>query len=150
MKLRNILINSLILFCAGYLVLIFIGINITGPALYEKASNDSIIRVIQDSYPRLTDFKRHSYRYVTYSSIKGNKSYFFDSQGNLIVIKDYSESMVNEAFMNAKNYGFELDDMQLGYGYNNPVYVFEDDERILLLDYDTYEEIAYVRSFEYE
>lgn len=150
MKLRNFLINSLLLFCTGYLILMFLGINITGPFYYNQASNQKIIRQIQVQYPQLKDFDRHSYRYVTYSSINENESYFFDASGKWIVTKPYSEEIVMNVLEIAEDYGFEKENMQLGYGYDNPVFVFEDGNRMLLLDYDTYEEIAYVRSFEYE
>ena len=136
--------------CISYLILVFIGLNVTGPVRYEQASNEQVITEIKREYPRLSDFTRHSYRYVTYASKDDNTSYFFNDEGELIVSKAYSNELAEQAYKIAQKYGFERTDMQLGYGYNNPVFVFENGDKMLLLDYDTLEEVSYIRSFEYE
>ena len=150
MKLNRIFVNLLLIVTLIFLIYVNIGLHVSGPNnLYVMTQNEMEQKIIEQ-VGETCEVSRHAYRYVTYSCIADDQAYFFDNESSEIVTKDYSQSNVTMAANIARNqYGLEAEPM-LGYGIDNPVYVFENGEDILLLDYDTYEEVFYMKGTENE
>lgn len=146
MKIKNIIFTL----CCGILVVILfysiIGLNISGPAHYEKQKDNGITQKIVNKYPSAESIYRHSFKYVTYSAIVDNEVYIFDYEGSLVVKKEYQKSMIEEIQeLVRKSYGIENAQVHVGYGLNNVVFVVEENQRMIYFDYDTKEVIFYSR-----
>ncbi|MGN1343738.1 MAG: hypothetical protein ACI4U3_04110 [Traorella sp.] len=129
-------------------VLIFmnIGLNISGPYHYQESKNQSVLETVQKRFPAIHDLYRHVFKYVTYSFYNDNTVYLFDYEGKLVVQREFDISRFDEIKeICYQEYGLEDVDVQIGFGYDNLVFVVEKDERIILFDYDTNEVVYYLR-----
>lgn len=144
MKINRILVNLLLVITLLFLFYVNVGLNISGPQNKYEMNEKQMIQRIQAEVA-CENVNRHSYQFVTYACHDRDQAYFFDIDGQLIVKKDFSESKLLQSRQIAnRQYGIECEPM-LGYGQSNPVFVFETEKDILLLDYDTYEEIFYMK-----
>lgn len=108
--------------------------------------NERLINKIKEKYPKADNFYRHSFQYVTYSANDGYYYRFFDKDGELIVSCLKSKADFAKVKAIAEN-EFNVEDplIELGYGYNNPCYVIDQEDVILLIDFDTYEVVYYLK-----
>ena len=130
-----------------FLILIIVNyaLNISGPAIKAETDLKQMISKIQTAYPECDDFYRHSFRYVTYSASDDENIYFFNQFGELIQTKALTDNKSREAAEIALEYGLDDVGMHYGYGYENAVYVFEQNGTYLYLDYDTLEVVYYMK-----
>lgn len=145
MKIQKVIFSGICLFLVVFLCYANIGLNISGPANQNKMAIGQVHERINRRFPQLQQIHRHSFKYITYSAVLKDKAYFFDHEGELIVEKDYDQSLVQQVKELAKSKGFEANEVTLGYGYKNPVFVIEENNQFIYFDYDTLEVVYYVK-----
>ena len=146
MDIKKIGITSLLCLLIILLCYINIGLNISGPANYEAYKDEMILKEVKKRFPTINDLYRHSFKYVTYSTYNNDKAYLFDNDGKLVVEKEFNIEMLDEIKQIVlNNYGIENAEVNLGFGYDNVVFVVEEEDIIVLFDYDTKEVIYYFR-----
>lgn len=146
MDIKKIGITSLLCFIIILLFYVNIGLNISGPANYESYKDEVILKQVKKRFPLINDLYRHSFKYVTYSAYNEDKAYLFDNEGKLVVEKEFKIEMFDEIKQIVlNNYGIENAEVNLGFGYDNIVFVVEDEDVIVLFDYDTKEVVYYFR-----
>lgn len=145
LKIQSKLISLFMILLFLILIVVNYALNISGPAIKAETEFNQMILKIQETYPNCDDFYRHSFRYVTYSASDDKNMYLFNHYGELIQTKVLSSSKSDEAIEIAASYGLSDAVMHIGYGYENAVYVFEQNGIYLYLDYDTLEIIYYMK-----
>lgn len=145
LKIQSKLISLFMILLFLILITVNYALNISGPAIKAETEMNQMILKIQETYPDCDDFFRHSFRYVTYSATDDKNMYWFNQFGELIQTKPLASSKGNEAVGIASKYGLGDATMQYGYGYDNAVYVFEQNGTYLYLDYDTLEVVYYMK-----
>lgn len=146
MNIEKIGITIGLLFMILFLIFVNIGLNISGPVRYEEAKNKEVLVQVNRRFPLIQDLYQHNFKYTTYSSIVGNIAYVFDYEGMLIMQKEFDESMIEEIKTIVKrDYGLEEIDVQIGFGYDNMVFVVEKEDRMIYFDYDTKEVVYYMK-----
>lgn len=129
-----------------FLIFVNIGLNISGPARSEQVKDQAILLQVQKRFPLISSIYEHNFKYTTYSAIVGNTAYVFDYEGILIVQKEFDESMIQEIQnIVEKDYGIKDADVQIGFGYDNVVFVVETNDQMIYFDYDTKEVIYYMK-----
>lgn len=144
MKIRNRIISFFMVILLFFTFFVHIGLNISGPS--TKAMHDEIMLIdeIKKTYPNARDFYRHSFQYVTYSAIDGDEYRWFNEDGKLILSKKVDKAQfkkvreIGEDKLHLRNF-----DIHLGYGYENAVYVIEQEHVFLYLDFDTLDVVYY-------
>lgn len=144
----NINIKSLTLsvaLCLLFVVVILseIGIFISGPKNYYEDKVTSQINTIKESYQDITDINRHVFSYIIYSGQMGNEVLWFNENGLLLTKRDVNVIDKEKALLQAKEMGIESEQVSLGYGYDNPVYVVENEQVEVYLDVDTMKQVFY-------
>lgn len=137
--------------CCGilivFLLILNIGLTISGPANYEKEKERKVFVEVKKEYPFISKLERHSFRYVTYHAIYDQKVYLFDYEGGLVMIKDYDEDKLNKVKnIVEREYGIENADVKIGYGKENMIYYVETENQLIQFDYNRLEVVYYVRS----
>lgn len=145
LKIQSKLISLFMVLLFLILIVVNYALNISGPAIKAETDFNQMILKIQETYPECDDFYRHSFRYVTYSASDDKNVYWFNQYGELIQTKTLASAKSNEANEIAKSYGLGEAKMCFGYGYENAVYVFEQNGTYLYLDYDTLDVIYYMK-----
>ena len=145
LKIQSKLISLFMVLLLLILVVVNYSLNISGPAIKAQVEEMQMILKIQEDYPKCEDFYRHSFRYVTFSASDKEHLYWFNQHGELIQSRPKTTARVEEALKIAKEYGFDDEVIRYGYGYENPVYVFERLGTFLYLDYDTLEVVYYMK-----
>lgn len=146
MNIKKIGLTVCLIFLAVFLIFINIGLNISGPARYEAKKDEAVLEVVQKRFPLIHSLYRHSFKYVTYSAVSGNTAYVFDYEGELVMEKDYDESMSADIrSLVFEKYGIENAQVHIGYGYDNMVFAVEEKDLMVYFDYDTYEVVYYLR-----
>lgn len=120
------------------LFLILWALFISGPnRIYEEKRQDTITK-IEKSVENIQGLTMHQFDYLTYQGYTEDTLYWFDAKGEEITTRDIGTLDYEKARDTASDmYGIEVDSVQLGYGYDNPVYEIEGSDKLLLLDYDT-------------
>ena len=146
MNIKKIALTAGLLFLVVFLIFVNIGLNISGPARYEAKKDEAVLAVVQRRFPSIHSLYRHSFQYVTYSAVYGEKAYLFDNEGELVMEKDYDDSMIEDIqALVAADYGIEDASVNIGYGYDNMVFAVEEGDLMVYYDYDTYEIVYYLR-----
>lgn len=111
---------------------------ISGPnRIYEEATNKTI-NTIEKEVENIEGLTSHQFDYLTYQGYTEDTLYWFDATGKEITTRDIGTLDYDKARKTAQDsYGIEADSVQLGYGYDNPVYEIRGSGKLLLLDYDT-------------
>lgn len=129
-----------LLLVLSLVILINIGLFITGPSLrYEDkiATQEALIR---QNHENIQELDRHVFAYVIYSGHDDASYYWFNEQGELLTTRKQSEIDIEQAKQKG---ALENATVRIGYGYENPVYVIENDDAEVYLDLDTYEQVFY-------
>lgn len=146
MDIKKITISIGLLFMILFLVFVNIGLIISGPARLEEIKDQEVLAQVNRRFPLIHSLYQHDFKYTTYSAVMKNQAYVFDYEGVLIMSKDYDESMIEEIkTIVKKDYGIEEVDVQIGFGYNNMVFVVEKDDQMIYFDYDTKEVVYYMK-----
>lgn len=129
-----------------FLIFVNIGLNISGPARYEEYKNQVVLEKVQKRFPLISSLYRHNFKYVTYGAISQGNAYVFDYEGILIMEKPFDESMITEIQeLVYTNYGIQDAKVNIGFGYDNMVFVVEEEDRMIYYDYDTKEVVYYLK-----
>lgn len=121
-----------------FLFLVLWSLFISGPnRIYEEQTQNTIAK-IEKKVENIQGLMAHQFDYLTYQGYTEDTLYWFDAKGEEITTRametlDYEKARKTAA----DTYGIEVDSVQLGYGYDNPVYQIEGSGKLLLLDYDT-------------
>lgn len=146
MDIKKIGITIGLLFIILFLILVNIGLNISGPARYEEVQDLAVLTQAKKRFPLIQSLYQHNFKYITYSAISNGTAYIFDYEGMLVMQKDFDESMIDEIkdIVN-RDYGIENANVQIGFGYDNMVFVVEEKNQIIYFDYDTKEVVYYMK-----
>ena len=146
MDIKKLGITVGLFFIILFLIFVNIGLNISGPARYEEYKNEAVLEQVNKRFPLIRTIYEHNFKYVTYSAISSGSAYIFDYEGVLVMKKDFDESMIQEIKEIVKrDYGIEDADVQIGFGYDNMVFVVEEGDRMIYFDYDTKEVVYYMK-----
>lgn len=146
---KSLAVTVMLIIVALLVVYIEIAIFISGPTRKYEDKVATQIASIKQSYAQIQDVQRHVFHYVVYTGEDQDTYVWFNEKGKAIASRKkatYDEAKV-KAFV-SKNYHGEDMHISLGYGYKNPVYVINFKQGELLLDYDTLEEIYYLKKGE--
>lgn len=84
----------------------------------------------------------HVFNYITYQGYDDTTLYWYNAKPELITSRDIETLNYKKAKRIAKkNYNIKCDSIALGYGYNNPVYEIRGSNKLILLDYDSFERV---------
>ncbi|HIW18169.1 MAG TPA: hypothetical protein H9886_03435 [Candidatus Faecalicoccus intestinipullorum] len=119
---------------------------ISGPNRIQEENQERMIAQIEKNNPDIQGLTIHQFDYLTAQGYTETTLYWFDATGNEITTRDISTLDYQKARdIASEDYGIEAESVELGYGYDNPVYVIQGADRMLLLDYD-----SFVRVYERE
>lgn len=148
MDIKKLGITIGLLFMILFLIFVNIGLNISGPTRYEEVKDQEILVQVKKRFPLIQSLYQHDFKYTTYSAIIGDTAYVFDYEGMLIMQKEFDESMIKEIQKIVKrDYGIEDVNVQIGFGYDNMVFVVEENNRMIYFDYDTKEVVYYMKGY---
>lgn len=121
-----------------FLSLILWSLFISGPnRIYEEKKQETIAK-IEKKVEDIKGLTSHQFDYLTYQGYTEDTLYWFDAKGDPITTRDIGTLDYEKARKTAADtYEIEVDSVQLGYGYDNPVYEVRGSDKLLLLDYDT-------------
>ena len=146
---KSIAITAGLLVVAMLVLLIEVSMFISGPSRkYESdiAKQESAIRT---TYRDIKDLNRHAFYYITYVGEDQENIVWFNEKGEAIQNRKKDTRRDEEVVaLVQKKYRASDVKLSLGYGYNNPVYVISCNAGDILLDYDTLEEVYYLKAGE--
>lgn len=143
-SLKNITLTVGLLVILAIVLFIEVCLFISGPALRYEDKIAEQEASITSQYPDLQNLERHVFAYVMYSGHNDTMYYWFNEKGELIEERDMSELDIDQATQKV-NELYALNDISVavGYGYENPVYLIQNDEVEVYLDIDSLETIFY-------
>lgn len=129
----------LILFC---IIVIEIVLFVSGPAICYDEKIAAQKDVIMKEYEDIEELDRYVFAYIIYGGQDKENYYWFNENGELLTWRALSKLNTKKAQQEARRlHGMENSEVSIGYGYENPVYVVENDAYELYLDIDTYETV---------
>lgn len=126
-----------------FLFVVLWSLLISGPNRVKEEQEALAIDTIEEAVPDIEGLIPHQFDYLTYQGYTETTLYWFDATGAEITTRDIQTLDYDAARNKAtEDYGIEeIDTVQLGYGYNNPVYSIQGSGKLLLLDYDSLERV---------
>lgn len=137
-SLKSISITCCLLLLLGIVIYIEIAAFISGPIRsYELKVQKQEIK-IKETYPNISDIYRHVFQYTVYSGSIKQSIIWFNENGEVITTRKKENLSTDEVSKKAINdYQMKDFEVNLGYGYDNPVYVIVSKNREVLLDFDS-------------
>lgn len=130
----------------GILLLFGVSIFISGPKYVNEANQEKIITKIEDQIKENSLIHRHVFRYVIYVVKQENRYLFFNENAEAIASRPIDQEAFSKAVKKMQEEYDLLDcNVQIGYGIDGPVYTAENEQALVLLDYDTLKEIYYLK-----
>lgn len=112
---------------------------ISGPSRIHEEEIAQKMALIQKNNKDVKGLTRHVFDYVTYQGYTEDTLYWFDANGDIIVTREMMDLDYDKAKKVAQEeYGIKCEQIQLGYGYNNPCYEIKGDKSIILIDFDNF------------
>ncbi len=146
---KSLIISFCLIFVLFLIIYINIGLYISGPTRKYERKIQTQMEVISKKYKNVKNIHRDVFHYIMYIG-EGNQCYYwFNEKGKVVDKKEkstYNKSKVSKIIKD--NYNVEQFEIKLGYGYHNPAYRIECEKGTILLDYDTLEEIYYLKKGE--
>lgn len=128
---------------AGVFILLFCtlwALFISGPVRVHEAEQEKVVAAMKEEVPGLEGLDQFSFAYLTWQGYTQDTLYWFDAEGQIITTRPMDSLNYNGAREKAAaDYGMEADTVTLCWGYSGPVYELQNNDRILMLDYDTLE-----------
>lgn len=146
-NIKSIILTVFLLFSLAVVIYTCIGIFISGPAIKYEEEQESIHQKIASKKKGVTHIYKHSFQFVTYIA-ETNKQYLvYDKNAKQIATRTKIDAKFEEAKQAAiKKDAIFIDiEATIGYGYEEVVYTFENGNTMLLLDYETLDEIFYMK-----
>lgn len=139
------LIVTLGLLCVLLGVIWFeITVFISGPAIHYDDKVAAQKEAILNTHKTIKELDRHVFAYVIYSGADSENYYWFNENGELLTWRTLAQLDYDKALAIAKeSYLMEDCRINIGYGYENPVYRIENASFELYLDIDSNEEVFY-------
>lgn len=123
-------------------ILIEIVLFISGPVLRYTDKVDKQIKTIQTSYEQVEEINRHVFNYIIYSAHDDQSYYWFNENGELLTSRAMAEVRLDEVKQLAvSDYQLEDATVKIGYGYENPVYIIENEQMEVYLDFDSMKQV---------
>ncbi len=133
----------LILFCV---IVIEMVLFVSGPAFRYDDKIASQKAVIMKNYENIKELNRHVFAYIIYEGQDDKNYYWFNENGELLTWRVLSDLDMKKAQQEAyRLHKLEDTEVSVGYGYEKPVYVVENDTYELYLDIDTFETVYFRR-----
>lgn len=141
----GITLGLLLLTC--FIFYLGVAVFISGPKFKYEADILEQEKMIQKEFKDIKDLHRHVFQYTTYVGKEENRWIWFNEKGVAITSREDDTVRFDEAKRSVEDkYNTRVNDVQLGYGYNNPVYVVYCELGEVLLDYETLEEVYIIRT----
>lgn len=148
--------KSIILVVFLLLVLIvviysLIGISVTGPYYLGQKDRNEVISKIEKSEKDVKSITRHSFEFITYTCETDDEYIIYNENGEKILTRDKKDLQLEEVekIINKDYPALANQKIQLSYGYENAVYLIEDDNyTMLMLDFDELKEVFYMKEGE--
>lgn len=141
----GITLGLLLLTC--FIFYLGVAVFISGPKFKYEADILEQEKMIQKEFKDIKDLHRHVFQYTTYVGKEENRWIWFNEKGVAITSREDDTVRFDEVKRSVEDkYNTKVNDVQLGYGYNNPVYVVYCELGEVLLDYETLEEVYIIRT----
>ena len=141
----GITLGLLLLTC--FIFYLGVAVFISGPKFKYEADILEQEKMIQKEFKDIKTLHRHIFQYTTYVGKEENRWIWFNEKGVAITSREDDTVRFDEAKRSVEDkYNTRVNDVQLGYGYNNPVYVVYCELGEVLLDYETLEEVYIIRT----
>lgn len=154
MKKMNWKSMILVLFLVLILIVVIyslIGISITGPYYLGQQDRNEVISKIEKSEKDVKSITRHSFEFITYTCETEDEYIIYNEKGEKILTRDKKDIQLDEVekIINKDYPELVSQEIQLSYGYENAVYLIEDDNyTMLMLDFDDLKEVFYMKEGE--
>lgn len=146
---KSLAVTISLLVVALIVALVEISIFISGPSRKYEADIKKQEQVIQTKYKDIKNLERNAFYYITYVGEDNDNYVWFNEKGVAIQNREKTTLKTEEVKTKiANDYQGKDITITLGYGYNNPVYVAKSDKGMVLLDYDTLEEVYFLKDGE--
>lgn len=141
----GITLGLLLLTC--FIFYLGVAVFISGPKFKYEADILEQEKMIQKEFKDIKNLHRHIFQHTTYVGKEENRWIWFNEKGVAITSREDDTVRFDEAKRSVEDkYNTRVNDVQLGYGYNNPVYVVYCELGEVLLDYETLEEVYIIRT----
>ena len=141
----GITLGLLLLTC--FIFYLGVAVFISGPKFKYEADILEQEKMIQKEFKDIKNLHRHIFQYTTYVGKEENRWIWINEKGDAITSREDDTVRFDEAKRSVEDkYNTRVNDVQLGYGYNNPVYVVYCELGEVLLDYETLEEVYIIRT----
>lgn len=145
---KSLTITSLIFLLLIFCIYVSIGLFISGPKYQNDAKFETMKKHLITQVSDIQEVERHVFRYVVYVGESKDCYYFFNEEAKQITTRMKDATQYQKALQAfKKEYGVQ-DAIKVGYGIKAPVYVLENENVLILLDYDTLEEVYYLKKGE--
>lgn len=115
---------------------------ISGPSRLHEVTLQNDLDRIQEEHKGISGLTVHRFDYTTYQGYTNDKLIWFDENCEVITIREIQTLNYEAAKKKALDeYGIQTKTIELGYGYDNPVYEIQGKNVMILLDYDTLERV---------
>ncbi len=130
---------TILLFAILVLIVLSIwALFISGPSRIHDEQIAKVRQTIEEQVPGIEHLEQCEFDYVTWTGNTTDTLYWFDTTGQELTTRELSSLDFNGAREKAQNdYGMEAATVRIAYGYSAPVYELENENKILMLDYDT-------------
>ena len=144
---KSIGITLVLLLLTCFIFYLGVAVFISGPKFKYEADILEQEKMIQKEFKDIKNLHRHIFQYTTYVGKEENRWIWFNEKGVAITSREDDTVRFDEAKRSVEDkYNTRVNDVQLGYGYNNPVYVVYCELGEVLLDYETLEEVYIIRT----
>lgn len=128
-------------------LLIEVSIFISGPSQKYASDIKKQEHIIQTKYKGIKILRRDAFYYITYVGEDNDNYVWFNEAETAIQKRAKSTLKIDEVKSKIeKDYQGKHIKIELGYGYQNPVYVVNCDKGMVLLDYDTLDEVYFLKA----
>lgn len=115
---------------------------ISGPNRVKEQIYTQRVEKIEKQNKHIKGISEHVFDYTTYQGYDDTTLYWYNAKSELITSRDIETLNYKKAKRIAKkNYKIKCESIVLGYGYNNPVYEIRGSNKLILLDYDSFERV---------
>lgn len=148
---KSILLTIFLLFVLIVVIYSFIGVSITGPYYIGQNEQNQVIEKIKKEEKKVISITRHQFEYITYTCETKNEYIIYNENGEKILTRSKKELKLDKVkeIINEKYPELATQDIQISYGYENAVYLIEDDNYTkLMLDFDKLKKVFYMKEGE--
>lgn len=115
---------------------------ISGPSRVQEVRLEQRLETIKKETKGVQGLTMHRFDYTTYQGYTETTLYWFNENCDVITTREIETLDYEQAKKVAlETYGVEARTIELGYGYDNPVYEIRSKDTMILLDYDSYERV---------